>query len=89
MPRGFLWFIINHGAAISVKVVSDKRRSPLIQGGLEIPVKVIVTMPFSRTNKQMLDKYKSLVDSHYEEPLYGIFRDDTASILLDLGKFEF
>ena len=41
----FTRFIILHGATVKVKVSDTKyRRSPLIQGGLEIPVEVEVQM---------------------------------------------
>ena len=41
----FTRFIILHGATVKVKVSNTKyRRSPLIQGGLEIPVEVEVQM---------------------------------------------
>jgi len=46
----FTRFIILHGATVKVKVSDTKyRRSPLIQGGLEIPVEVEVQM---KTNKR-------------------------------------
>lgn len=78
----FTWFIIRHGAAVTVKVVDVRqRRSPLIRGGLEIPVEVTVSMPFLDSNKQALEEYRKLVDIHYEEPIDGNFRDYTADIL--------
>ena len=68
----------------AVKVVNvNRRKSPLEQRGLEIPVKVIVAMPFSTANKQALDKYNILVSDHYEEPMNGNFKDATTSILSD------
>ena len=81
----FSWFIINRGAVISVKVVDvNRRKSPLVQGGLETPVKVIVAMLFSTANKQALDEYNILVKDHYEEPVDGNFEDATTHILSDL-----
>ena len=66
----FTWFIMEHGAAVAVKIVDIKhRRSPLVQGGLEIPIEFVVVMLFSAANKQAIDKYKRLVDNHYEEPI--------------------
>ena len=44
------------------------RGSPLIQCGLEIPVEVTVTMPYSEKNRAALDKYEELVKKHYPEP---------------------
>ena len=53
----FTWFIIAHGTIVTARVVSLKhRRSPLIRGGLEIPIKVCVVMANSDENKQTLDK---------------------------------
>ena len=71
-PKVISQFIMEHGAAVTVKVVDIKHRSPLAQGGLEIPIEVVV-MPFSAANKQAIDKYKRLVDNHYEEPINGSF----------------
>jgi hypothetical protein len=45
-------YIMLYGALVSVKVVDiHRRRSPLVQGGLEIPVEVTVTMTYSEKNK--------------------------------------
>ena len=44
------------------------RGSSLVQGGLEIPVEVTVTMPYSEKNRAALDKYEELVKKHYPEP---------------------
>ena len=56
----------------------NQRRSPLIQGGLEIPVEVAVAMPYS---EKALEEYRRLVNDHYEEPVDGNFRDYTKDIL--------
>ena len=78
----FTWFTIEHGAAVTVKVIDvTQRRSPLIRGGLEIPVEVTVSMPFLDSNKLALEEHRKLVDMHYEEPVDGNFRDYTADIL--------
>ena len=78
----FTWFIMEHRAAVTVKVVDIKhRRSPLVQGGLEIPIEVVVVMPFSAANKQAINEYKRLVGNHYEEPIDAKFRDSTSAIL--------
>lgn len=57
------------------------RRSPLIQGGLEIPIQVTVDMDAGENNLQALKKYKYLVSEHYTEPINGTFDDVTASLL--------
>ena len=81
----FMWFIINHGAAVSVKVVDIlQRRSPIVQGGLEIPIEVCIVIPLSDENKKAHDTYKTLIAENYEEPVDGNFPDVTASVLADL-----
>ena len=68
----FTRFIILHGATVKVKVSDTKyRRSPLIQGGLEIPVEVEVQMENSSENQQALSKYQTLVAENYHEPVNG------------------
>ena len=53
---------------MKVKVSDTKyRRSPLIQGGLEIPVEVEVQMENSSENQQALSKYQTLVAENYHE----------------------
>ena len=54
------------------------RRSPLIQGGLEIPILVTVKMDCSRSTH--LNAYKSFVAEKYSEPVNGNFCDSTTDI---------
>ena len=78
----FTWFIIAYGAVVTVQVISPKyRRSPLIRGGLDIPIEVCASMANSDENKQALAKYTELVKNHYEEPIGKNFWDYTCSIL--------
>ena len=64
------------------------RRSPLIQGGLEIPVEVTVQMDISEENNNenalAMEKYKTLIKEHYQEPIDGKYPDATAAILQKL-----
>ena len=62
------------------------RRSPLIRGGLEIPIEVRVAMANSDENAQAIHKYIDLVNDHYEEPVGEKFRDYTDSIRTELGE---
>jgi len=56
-------FIMLHGAAIVVvKILNTHHRTPLVQGGLEIPIQVIVKVEYSPQNKDALFKYESLVE---------------------------
>lgn len=80
----FTRFIL-HGARVSAKVVDvNHRRSPLVQGGLEIPVEVVVKMDFSDQNKLSIQKYEALVNDRYKEPIDGKF-DANQSILEGLN----
>ena len=63
------------------------RRSPLVQGGLEIPIQVTVEMDLTEKIK-CLDKYKTLVDEKYKQPVDGKFADATDSILQRLKEPE-
>lgn len=55
-------FLLIHGAQISVRVVDEKyRRSLLVQGGLEIPVKVTIIMDYSETNRKIMNKFENLL----------------------------
>ena len=67
---------------MKVKVSDTKyRRSPLIQGGLEIPVEVEVQMENSSENQQAFSKYQTLVAENYHEPVNGKYVDATPDIL--------
>ena len=60
------------------------RRSPLVQGGIEIPIQVTVVMDLAgegNCNVQVIKKYEDLVKEHYKEPVNGTFDDVTASVL--------
>ena len=61
-------FIIDRGAVVTVEISSDHyRRSPLVQGGLEVPCNITVkTHPSFNLN--VLKKYKELVNTLYAEP---------------------
>ena len=63
----------------------NHRRSPLVQGGLEIPIEVSIVMPYLDANKQALEIYRTLISEHYEEPVDGNFADATAAILAKIN----
>ena len=56
------------------------KKSPLIQGGLEIPIKLVVMLTGAK-----LQKHRELVDENYREPVDGKFADDTERILKLIG----
>ena len=51
------------------------RRSPLAQGGVEIPCVIIVSMPGTLINQLLMERYKKLVETLYtdqkEEEILG------------------
>ena len=81
----FTYFIIDLGASMTCKVVDTAhRRSPLIQGGLEIPIEVNVEMEVSEKTLLVMNRYKDFVSKHYEELINGVYEDATKKILEDL-----
>ena len=56
------------------------RRSPLIQGGIEIPVEVTVEMAATEENRLALAKYKAMTAERYKEPVDGKYEDATAGL---------
>ena len=53
------------------------RRSPLIQGGLEIPVEATVRMQAPTKNVEAIERFKQLVEQQYNEPVNGQYEDCT------------
>ena len=50
-------------------------RSPLVQGGLETLIRVIIDMDIGDSNTQVLKKYEELVVEHYKKSENGTFND--------------
>ena len=62
-------FLIDRGARVTAEITSSHyRKSPLLQGGLEVWCKVTVAMPGTIKNHMLLDRYKELVEKFYIEP---------------------
>jgi len=64
---------------------TNHRRSPLVQGGLEIPCKITIQMSPTRKNTQLLDRLIELVGSVYSEPTTP---EIMGSFLVDEIEFE-
>ena len=61
-------FLLDRGAVIKAQLTSSNyRRSPLVQGGLEIECKIIIRMLATRKNKDILDRYKKMHNENYSE----------------------
>ena len=75
-------YIVEHGASVDAFVLPTHHRlSPLIQEGLEIPIKLVVKLTDNGVNSAKLQKYRKFVDENYREPVDGKFADDTERIL--------
>ena len=55
-----------------------------MQGGLEIPIQLIVKMEYSPQNKDAMFQYETLVEQYYNEPVDGKFEYITDTVLKDL-----
>ena len=67
-------YLLESCAEIEGQLTSThNRRSPITQGGLEIPYKVIVRMPATVPSQKLLDRYKELVKDLYSEPQISEF----------------
>ena len=79
-------YIVEHGASVDAFVLATHHRpSPLIQGGLEIPIKLVVKLTDNEVNSGKLQKYRKFVDENYREPVDGKFANDTERILKLIG----
>ena len=81
--------MIIHGGRVSCQVTDTHHRwSPLVQGGLEIPIRVTVTMKLGESNVRVINKYEELVIENSKEPENGTFDDVTASVLEQMMSDE-
>lgn len=74
-------FLLDRGAKLTLTLTSDRyRRSPLVQGGLEIPCLVKIVMINTNKNNKILDRYLELINTFYTEPTLPVV---LGSILCD------
>ena len=71
-------YIIDRGPQVEVKVLGRHyRRSPLVQGGLEVPCRIKITMLGSIVNHLLLVRYETLLKDLYietkDEAIIGTF----------------
>ena len=61
-------FLLGRGANVSAKLTSTHyRRSPLVQGDIDIPCVVTVSMPDTVLNQLLIERYKQLAETLYTE----------------------
>ena len=74
-------FLLDRGAVMNAKLSSSHyRRSPLVQGGMEIPCKITVKMRPTIKNCEILKRFLDMVTSMYAEPEVPLI---LGSILMD------
>ena len=79
-------YIVEHGAFVDDFVLATHHRpSLLMQGGLEIPIKLVVKLTDNEVNSAKLQKYRKFVDENYKEPVDEKFVDNTERILKLIG----
>ena len=62
-------YLLDRGAMIKATLTDNRyRRSPIFQGGLEIPCKVTVELPKSQHVNQLINRYQEMVSKLYVEP---------------------
>ena len=63
-------YLLERGAEVSVTITGTHyRRSPLVQGRLEIPCNLVASLPgYSAKNHMLLQKYLEIVKNLYAEP---------------------
>ena len=62
-------FLLNRGAKVTSQLTGTHyRRSPIFQGGLEIPCLVTVTIPGSIKGHMLIQRYQQMVEELYDAP---------------------
>ena len=62
-------YLLDRGATVVAKLTATHyRRSPLFQGGLEIPCEITVSMPGSIKGHMLLQHYQDIVDELFCQP---------------------
>ena len=78
-------FILDRGAKVTATLKSTTfRRSPLVQGGLEIACEVTVKMPPTMKKHVILDRFKELVNDYYTEPT----NEEILSSVLEIISYD-
>ena len=75
-------FLLDRAIEVKAEVSANYyRRSPLVQGGLEIPCKLLVRIQVPTVkNIELKEKFKSIMQELYAEPIEDIIMD---SLLFD------
>ena len=68
ISRPTRFFLLREGFVFGEVINTTHKRSPLVQRGLEIPVKVVIELEATAKNRLIIDKHKELVLANYKEP---------------------
>ena len=80
----YFWFAIESGARFTARVISEKYQpSPLLQGGLEIPISVLVEW----ADVRCLQIFKENID-HVGYDMNTPYKDDSIEILKEIMPEE-
>ena len=67
-------FILDRGAKIEVKLrETHYRRSPLVEGGLEIPCDLVIRMPNTMKSAELLKKFENCYEELQQIVILGTF----------------
>ena len=74
-------YALARGAKVEAQLTqSHYRRSPLVQGGLEIPCSLTLKIPATKKSSGLLERYLELFESKYTEPqeivILGTFNNE-------------
>ena len=77
-------YLLDRGAVVTSTLISDHyRRSPLFQGGLEIPCVIKITIAGTVKGHMLIDRYAEMVEKLYcdpeEELIIGSFLESTTN----------
>ena len=79
-------YIVEHGASVDTLFLQTHHRPSLpMQGGPEIPIKLVVKLTDNEVNSAKLQKYRKFMDENYKEPVDGKFTDATERIQKLIG----
>ena len=84
-------YLIDRGAKVTVTLSSSNyRKSPLFQGGFEIPCIVEITLPGSIMGHMLLKPYKNMVTELYcnpkDETIIGNFLEKNVNVNVNVQQ---
>ena len=59
-------YIVLYGAVVRIRVTDVNNQKSLVQGGIEIPVEVLVKMSVDVRNEEAMKRYEALVSQNYK-----------------------